>query len=275
MPTARCRREDRCPVSTCGAPDGGSRACGVVESSTELLRRPREACGGVRRASAPSSAAQLGERRAEGGRGLREEVALEVRHRGPMQGECAVRPDHVRDAESDAVDAVELGEHGGMGLPEMLPISGKDCSMETRTGTWNPNTAHSLDVDAVVEALHAPQTGLTSAQVYQRREELGSNSLPHGESKPAWRRFLGHLEDVLIYILLTAAVLKALTGDRVNFAVIAAAAGDPGHGRLPQRSRGYRGHRLVGRRRQQHRLRARGEGDRKSTRLNSSHVAIS
>src|SRR5699024_728835 len=135
---------------------------------------------------------------------------------------------------------------------------------ETRTGTWNPNTAHSLDVDAVVEALHAPQTGLTSAQVYQRREELGSNSLPHGESKPAWRRFLGHLEDVLIYILLTAAVLKALTGDRVNFAVIAAAAGDPGHGRLPQRSRGYRGHRLVGRRRQQHRLRARGEGLRRA-----------
>ena len=111
-----------------------------------------------------------------------------------------------------------------MGLPEMLPISGKDCSKETRTGTWNPNTAHSLDVDAVVEALHAPQTGLTSAQVYQRREELGSNSLPHGESKPAWRRFLGHFEDVLIYILLTAAVLKALTGDQVNFAVIAAAA---------------------------------------------------
>ena len=186
-----------------------------------------KAARGVRRGPpgvGPSSAAQLGERRAEGGRGLREEVALEVRHRGPVQGECAVRPDHVRDAESDAVDAVELGEHGGMGLPEMLPISGKDCSKETRTGTWNPNTAHSLDVDAVVEALHAPQTGLTSAQVYQRREELGSNSLPHGESKPAWRRFLGHFEDVLIYILLTAAVLKALTGDQVNFAVIAAAA---------------------------------------------------
>ena len=44
----------------------------------------------------------------------------------------------------------------------------------------------------------------------------------------------------------------------------AAAAGDPGHGLLPQRSRGYRGHRLVGRRRQQHRLRARGEGLRRA-----------
>src|SRR5699024_11254041 len=116
------------------------------------------------------------------------------------------------------------GGQGGRELPEMLPISGKVCSMETRTGTWNPGTAHALDVDAVVEALHAPQTGLTSAQVHERREELGPNSLPHGESKPAWRRFLGHFEDVLIYILLTAAVLKALAGDWVNFAVIAAAA---------------------------------------------------
>ena len=37
-------------------------------------------------------------------------------------------------------------------------------------------------------------------------------------------RFLGHFNDVLIYILLGAAVLKAIMGDWVDFSVILAVA---------------------------------------------------
>ena len=48
----------------------------------------------------------------------------------------------------------------------------------------------------------------------------GPNALPVAAGRPGWQRFLAHFDDVLIYILLAAAVLKALMGDWVEFAVI-------------------------------------------------------
>ncbi|MBR7358653.1 hypothetical protein G3W16_30005, partial [Klebsiella pneumoniae] len=44
--------------------------------------------------------------------------------------------------------------------------------------------------------------------------------LPEKKGKPAWLRFLAHFNDVLIYVLLAAAVLTAVMGHWVDTLVI-------------------------------------------------------
>ena len=63
--------------------------------------------------------------------------------------------------------------------------------------------------------------GLTRADAQTRLTRDGPNELAAPKQQPAWRRFLVHFDDVLVYILIAAAVLKAITGDWVDFAVIA------------------------------------------------------
>ncbi len=72
----------------------------------------------------------------------------------------------------------------------------------------------------VLELLDASSGGLSGTEAARRLERDGSNTLPEPTQKPAWRRLLAHFDDVLIYILIAAAVLKAISGDWIDFAVI-------------------------------------------------------
>ncbi len=81
-----------------------------------------------------------------------------------------------------------------------------------------------LDVDEVVESLRAERSGLTSADAANRLALIGPNKLPEPQRKPAILRFLAHFNDTLIYILLAAAVIKAIMGDWLDFWVIMAVA---------------------------------------------------
>lgn len=74
--------------------------------------------------------------------------------------------------------------------------------------------------EVVVEALDTTAGGLSQSDSDQRLQEVGPNQLPEPARKPAWLRFLGYFDDILIYILLVAAVLKAITADWVDFTVI-------------------------------------------------------
>lgn len=79
----------------------------------------------------------------------------------------------------------------------------------------------------VLELLDASSGGLSGTEAARRLERDGSNTLPEPTQKPAWRRSLAHFDDVLIYILIAAAVLKAISGDwtsRVISVVIVATA---------------------------------------------------
>ncbi|MDM7830279.1 cation-translocating P-type ATPase [Cellulomonas edaphi] len=80
------------------------------------------------------------------------------------------------------------------------------------------------DPDAVLRALRSSADGLTDEQSAARLAQVGPNRLPEAPRRPALLRFLSHFDDVLVYILLAAAVLKALLGDWVDFAVILAVA---------------------------------------------------
>ena len=72
----------------------------------------------------------------------------------------------------------------------------------------------------VLAALGTDEHGLSSQAAARRLAEVGPNRLPEPPRRPALLRFLAHFDDVLIYILLAAAVLKALLGEWVDFAVI-------------------------------------------------------
>ncbi|KJL41879.1 MULTISPECIES: cation-translocating P-type ATPase [Microbacterium] len=77
-----------------------------------------------------------------------------------------------------------------------------------------------VPADDVLEHLEADAGGLSTADAAERLEVAGPNRLPEPARKPGWLRFLAHFNDTLIYILLGAAVIKALMGDWLDFWVI-------------------------------------------------------
>lgn len=62
--------------------------------------------------------------------------------------------------------------------------------------------------------------GLTEEDAEQLLEEWGNNELPEGEKDPEWLKFIKHFSDVLIYILLVAAVVTFVLGHYVDTIVI-------------------------------------------------------
>lgn len=83
---------------------------------------------------------------------------------------------------------------------------------------------YAMEGPAVLDALDTDTAGLTTQQAGQRQAKWGRNVLDAKKRKPALLRFLAHFDDVLIYILLGAAGLKAIIGDWVDFTVIIVAA---------------------------------------------------
>lgn len=81
-----------------------------------------------------------------------------------------------------------------------------------------------LPADEVLAHLEADAAGLRTDDAAARLEIAGPNRLPEPARKPAVLRFLAHFNDTLIYILLGAAVIKALMGDWLDFWVIMAVA---------------------------------------------------
>ncbi|WP_088032281.1 cation-transporting P-type ATPase [Evansella clarkii] len=64
------------------------------------------------------------------------------------------------------------------------------------------------------------KTGLTKEEAVQRTETYGKNELPEAEKDPQWKKFIRHFHDVLIYVLLAAAVVTAVLGHYIDTAVI-------------------------------------------------------
>ncbi|MER2063507.1 MAG: HAD-IC family P-type ATPase, partial [Alkalibacterium sp.] len=62
--------------------------------------------------------------------------------------------------------------------------------------------------------------GLTKEEADERREEYVLNKLPEGEQTPEWVKFLRQFNDILIYILLAAAVVTFVLGQYIDTAVI-------------------------------------------------------
>jgi magnesium-transporting ATPase (P-type) len=84
--------------------------------------------------------------------------------------------------------------------------------------------AYARAAEEVVASLETSEAGLTEAEAAHRLSTDGPNRLPEPYRVPPLLRFLKHFDDILIYILLIAAVLKAILGEWVDFWVILAVA---------------------------------------------------
>ncbi|WP_082092069.1 cation-translocating P-type ATPase [Demequina pelophila] len=83
---------------------------------------------------------------------------------------------------------------------------------------------HALSGADALTRVDAPPEGLTAAEARRRLEADGPNALPEPEKPHVLRRILSHFNDILVYILLAAAVAKAVLGEWLDFGVVLAVA---------------------------------------------------
>ena len=81
---------------------------------------------------------------------------------------------------------------------------------------------HVMATDDVLAALGTGKRGLTEAEAAERLARYGPNRLPAPPGRSPILRFLSHFHNVLIYVLLGAAVITAGLGHLVDTAVILA-----------------------------------------------------
>jgi P-type Ca2+ transporter type 2C len=91
------------------------------------------------------------------------------------------------------------------------------------SGDRSPDDAwHATDARAAGELLGVvTASGLTPHEARRRLEAGGPNRLAETPPRPAWRLFLDQFRNVLIVVLMAAAVLAGLVGDFKDTAVIA------------------------------------------------------
>ena len=92
-----------------------------------------------------------------------------------------------------------------------------------QTGTMTlPASPHALPAAACLAALDATPAGLTAAEAARRLALFGPNRLPAPRGRGPLRRFLAQFHNVLIYVLLAAALVTALLGHATDTTVILA-----------------------------------------------------
>ena len=85
------------------------------------------------------------------------------------------------------------------------------------------NTWHSMQTNAVLEKLNtSTEQGLSSSEAKTRLEQYGPNAMPEAKKKNPILQFLAHFHNVLIYILLAAAVVTALMDHWIDTWIILA-----------------------------------------------------
>ncbi|WP_294515733.1 cation-translocating P-type ATPase [uncultured Intestinimonas sp.] len=74
--------------------------------------------------------------------------------------------------------------------------------------------------EETLKAVESARTGLTSAQAAERLERFGKNALAEGKKKSGLQVFLEQFQDLLVVILLVAAVISAVSGNLESTIVI-------------------------------------------------------
>ena len=79
---------------------------------------------------------------------------------------------------------------------------------------------HRLSPAQVLSALRTDANGLSESRVSEIRREFGSNELEGKPPRPAWMLLLLQFKDVMILILMAAAVISGLVGDFIDTVII-------------------------------------------------------
>ena len=86
-----------------------------------------------------------------------------------------------------------------------------------------PQPPHALTVNETVAEFEADATnGLSTSQVEGLRARYGFNELEAARPAPLWKRFVGQFRDLVIGVLLCAAVISGIAGQWVDASVILA-----------------------------------------------------
>ena len=72
-----------------------------------------------------------------------------------------------------------------------------------------------------------PEMGLTAADAQQRKQQYGPNQLVDRGTKNPWRIFLNQFKEIMVIILIIAAIVSALLGEHIDTIVILAIVGVP------------------------------------------------
>ena len=78
------------------------------------------------------------------------------------------------------------------------------------------------EVTETLQSLNASQEGLTNEEASKRLEKYGKNVLLESKPKPAWLIFLEQFKDLLVIILICAAIVSAMSGEVESTIVILA-----------------------------------------------------
>ena len=100
----------------------------------------------------------------------------------------------------------------------MSPIS--QASQQQEDAPLHP--WHSLDREQVLQHIECDGEGLSSAEVTERQQRFGPNRLPEAKPRSALLRFFSHFNNLLIYVLLAAAVIAAALSHWIDTVVILA-----------------------------------------------------
>ncbi|MBO3274618.1 cation-transporting P-type ATPase [Pseudomonas schmalbachii] len=91
------------------------------------------------------------------------------------------------------------------------------------TDATPPRPWHTLSAERIQEALECDLAGLDQAQVQQRRERYGENRLAPPRRRSALRRLLLQFHNILLYVMMAAALVTAVLGYWVDTSVLFAA----------------------------------------------------
>ena len=98
-----------------------------------------------------------------------------------------------------------------------------DASSSRATSAAETVAWHALTADEVAQRLAARlDTGLDGAEAASRLEEHGPNKLPLGKKQSAFMRFVQQFNNVLVYVLIGAGVLKLALGLWLDASIILA-----------------------------------------------------
>ena len=86
------------------------------------------------------------------------------------------------------------------------------------------NAWYRLDTEETLRRLNTGNAGLGTQEAAERLRHYGPNTLPARKARHPLLQFLAHFNDVLIYILLIAAVLKGVMAQWVDMVIILAVA---------------------------------------------------
>jgi Ca2+-transporting ATPase len=73
--------------------------------------------------------------------------------------------------------------------------------------------AHALSTTEVLHVLGTSERGLTATEAALRRARFGPNRLEEEPPEPRWKRFLAQFKDLVVLILIAAAVISGVVGE--------------------------------------------------------------